>query len=51
MSSSDDEADVRGAYNLGANTYFVKPSSFDVLARLIQTVHEYWELSTKPRRD
>jgi CheY-like chemotaxis protein len=50
MSCSDDAEDVRGAYNLGANTYFVKPSDFNVLARLIRTVHEYWELSTKPKR-
>lgn len=49
MSSSKHDSDVRQAYDLGANTYFVKPSSFDMLARVIQTLHEYWTLSTKPQ--
>ncbi len=49
MSSSKHDSDVRKAYNLGANTYFVKPSSFDTLAKLIQTLHEYCALSTKPQ--
>ncbi|MCI0536014.1 MAG: response regulator [Verrucomicrobiales bacterium] len=50
MSSSKHDSDVRQAYELGANTYFVKPSNFDMLARVIQTLHEYWTLSTKPQR-
>lgn len=49
MSSSQHDSDVRQAYNLGANTYFVKPSSFDELGRLIKTLDEYWELSIKPK--
>jgi CheY-like chemotaxis protein len=49
MSSSKHDSDVRQAYHLGANTYFVKPSSFDMLARVIQTLHEYWALSTRPQ--
>jgi len=49
MSSSGHESDVRRAYLLGANTYFVKPGNFDTLVRLVGTLHEYWELSTKPR--
>ena len=49
MSSSGHESDVQRAYLLGANTYFIKPGSFDTLVRLVSTLHEYWELSTKPR--
>jgi CheY-like chemotaxis protein len=48
MSSSKHDSDVRRAYDLGANTYFVKPGSFDLLAKVVQTLHEYWLLSTKP---
>ena len=45
MSSSMEERDVRRAYNLGANTYFVKPGSFDIFVTLIGKVHAYWESS------
>ena len=49
MSSFKHDADVWRAYDLGANTYFVKPSNFDELAKLIKTLHDYWELSIRPQ--
>jgi DNA-binding response OmpR family regulator len=50
MSSSRLEADVVQAYNLGANTYMVKPTSFEELAAKVKLAHEYWAASIKPRR-
>jgi DNA-binding NarL/FixJ family response regulator len=49
MSSSKHDSDVRQSYSLGASTYFVKPTTFDALATIVQAVHEYWALSTKPQ--
>jgi CheY-like chemotaxis protein len=49
MSSSRLESDVEKAYNLGANTYMIKPSSFEELARVVKLAHEYWTASIKPK--
>ncbi len=49
MTSSRMEGDIEKAYSLGANTYMVKPASFDELARMVKSAHEYWSLSEKPK--
>lgn len=49
MTSSRQDPDVEKAYNLGANTYMIKPSSFEELARLVKLAHDYWAASAKPR--
>jgi len=49
MSSSRQDLDVEKAYNLGANTYMIKPSSFEELAQIVKLAHEYWAVSVKPR--
>jgi len=49
MTSSRLDLDIEKAYNLGANTYMIKPSSFDELARMVKAAHEYWAVSAKPR--
>jgi DNA-binding NarL/FixJ family response regulator len=49
MSSSRLDLDIKKAYELGANTYIVKPSSFDELIQFARAVHEYWAMSVKPR--
>jgi CheY-like chemotaxis protein len=49
MSSSRQDTDVEKAYNLGANTYMIKPSSFEELARMVKLAHEYWASSVKPK--
>lgn len=43
MSSSNLESDIRQAYRLGANTYFVKPNSFDDLVTTMRNLRAYWE--------
>ncbi len=42
FSSSDHEADVRRAYELGANSYLAKPTDFRELVELAAAVHRYW---------
>ena len=42
LSSSNMPEDVRRAYRLGANTYFVKPTSFDELVTTMENLRNYW---------
>lgn len=42
LSSSNMPEDVRNAYRLGANTYFVKPTTFEDLVRTMQKLQDYW---------
>ena len=49
MTSSRQDTDIEKAYNLGANTYMIKPSSFEELAKLVKLAHEYWAASVKPK--
>src|SRR5215469_46484 len=49
MTSSRLDLDIQKAYELGANTYMIKPSSFAELARMVQLAHDYWSVSVKPK--
>jgi CheY-like chemotaxis protein len=49
MTSSREDVDVANAYNLGANTYMIKPSDFDTLVKMVKNTHEYWAMSVKPK--
>jgi CheY-like chemotaxis protein len=51
LSASNLEKDVRTAYHLGANTYFVKPSTFDELVETMKAVDLYWKKAMKVRPD
>ena len=42
LTSSRDEGDINKAYDLGANSYLVKPVAFDELLRLVRSVEGYW---------
>ena len=42
LTSSNHEADVKKAYDLGANSYLVKPVGFEALVDLMRTVDLYW---------
>jgi len=42
LTSSRESVDVDRAYDLGANSYLVKPVSFDALSNMIQTIETYW---------
>lgn len=42
LTSSADERDVARAYDLGANSYLVKPVRFEEFVRTLQQLHLYW---------
>lgn len=48
FSASRIDSDVKEAYRLGANTYFVKPANFDELLELVRLMHEYWRRAERP---
>lgn len=47
LTSSDQDKDIRRAYDLGANSYLVKPGSFEQLVKLTQMIESYWLSSNK----
>jgi len=42
LSSSRERADIDQAYELGCNSYLVKPVSFNTLLVMMQTLTQYW---------
>ena len=42
LSSSNRDADVKRAYDLGANSFLVKPVAFDSLVEMVKSLHQYW---------
>jgi CheY-like chemotaxis protein len=52
LTSSDEDRDVRAAYDLGANSYVVKPASVSDLETVAATLRAYWlELNVHPPLD
>ncbi|HZU38525.1 MAG TPA: response regulator [Gemmataceae bacterium] len=49
LTSSRENSDINRAYDLGANSYLVKPVDFDPLLEMIKTLGLYWfVLNEKP---
>jgi CheY-like chemotaxis protein len=49
LTSSADSNDIARAYDLGANSYLVKPLAFEGLLELLRTVGLYWMvMNTSP---
>ena len=49
LTTSSAEEDITGAYDFGANSYVVKPSSFSTLVEIMQSLEKYWlEVVTLP---
>jgi len=42
LTHSDNPADIRRAYELGATSYFQKPDSLEGLDEMIHVLHAYW---------
>lgn len=52
MSSSANSEDIRRAYALGANTYFVKPMTLEGSQHIISNITRYWlDLAKLPPLD
>jgi len=48
MSGSADPDDINSAYQLGASSFLVKPTSFDDLCALLKALLNFWSLSQIP---
>ena len=48
LTSSREEPDIARAYDLGANSYIVKPVDFEAFARAVSEVGLYWLLLNHP---
>jgi CheY-like chemotaxis protein len=48
FTSSKHDEDINRAYDLGANSYLVKPVGFDMLVDVAKLLHQYW-LTTNER--
>ena len=42
LTSSGEAQDIHQAYDLGANSYVMKPSDFGRLQRFVETLQSYW---------
>jgi len=50
LTGSDRQADIDRVYDLGANSYLVKPVGFDALLDIVKTLDLYWTiLNERPR--
>ena len=50
LTSSGQSRDVNDAYELGVNSYLVKPVEYDALLQMLKTVNFYWlMLNERPR--
>ncbi len=48
MTSSQEESDLIDSYNLGANSYIVKPIDFEKFSETIRALGMYWVFINKP---
>src|SRR5688572_23431444 len=48
FSSSAEPEDVKRAYQIGANAYFVKPTTLGELEEMVRYAYEFWARCAKP---
>ncbi len=49
LTSSSEVSDIQKSYDLGANSYLVKPVGFDLFTRVVSEIENYWlSLNTSP---
>ncbi|MDB6111078.1 MAG: CheY-like response regulator receiver domain protein [Pedosphaera sp.] len=49
MTASDQDQDIKKAYELGANSYIVKPDTLDELTEIVGLCIDYWKVCSKPQ--
>jgi len=42
FSSSEESEDINKSYDLGANSYLVKPHAMEDLAKIVERLEKYW---------
>ncbi len=47
LTASCESSDINRAYDLGANSYLVKPVTFDALVEMVKTLNLYWLIFNK----
>lgn len=51
LSSSNQDLDIKDAYQLGANSYLVKPPNLEALIEMAQMIKQYWlAMNRMPRK-
>lgn len=50
LTTSSEDSDVQAAYRLGANSYIVKPVSFENFMEVAGQIELYWTVLNKPCR-
>jgi len=48
LTTSSESTDISHAYELGANSYIVKPVNFAAFAEVVKTIKAYWLLINEP---
>jgi two-component system response regulator len=48
LTSSNEQVDIVESYNLGVNSYIVKPVDFDGFFKAVRSVGLYWLLLNQP---
>ncbi len=48
VTSSHEDADIQAAYELGVNSYVVKPVNFDAFVEAMSHLGLYWLLVNQP---
>ncbi len=48
LTSSRESSDVNRAYDLGVNSYLVKPVAFDALLDMVRALSAYWLILNEP---
>jgi len=52
LTTSNSKEEINRIYSLGANSFIVKPNSFDLLINIIKTLKQYWfDVIELPSRD
>jgi DNA-binding response OmpR family regulator len=51
LTSSSEERDIITSYNLGVNSYILKPVDFDKFLDAVKEIGLYWLLLNKPQKE
>lgn len=49
LTASQQDEDIKNAYQLGANAYLVKPTTLDQLTEMIRVTVDFWRMCEKPK--